>query len=689
MKYKQWNRAACDLGAQAELEAAGIPPLAALTLCARGLETVEQARAFLASDVGLLQDPFLLLDMDKAVARIEAALTRGETVAVYGDYDVDGITATCLLTDYLRSRGGAVVPYIPDRMEEGYGLNREAVATLKGQNVSLIITVDCGITAVDEAAYAQTLGVDVVITDHHECKDALPGAVAVVDPRRHDCPYPFKSLAGVGVALKLVLALGGPDRQDALLREYADLAAIGTVADVMLAAGENRAIIRLGLEQMRETRRPGLRALLCEAGLSDKPLTSVAIGYTLSPRINASGRMGCAALAAELLLTQEPLRAELLARELCNLNRERQAIEAEIYAACLVMAEALPPESRSALVLAGNGWHQGVVGIVASRLAERYSCPAFMICLQDGRGKGSCRSFAGFNLFAALESCSDLLEGFGGHELAAGFTILEENLPAFTARMNEYVRLRTGGAGMVSTLELDGEIFDTGLLTLENVEALDMLEPYGAGNPKPVFSIPGCTVTALSEVGGGKHLKLKLQAGGRSFDAIFFSVSAADADIGPGDRVDVAFSPQINEYRGWRSVQFQVSDLRPALTRAQAERALYERFLRGEFISRAEAEALLPTRDEFADLWRYLKGRAGQGRMEETANRLSRNLARASGRREAYMRTMVCLEVFDERGLITLERSTDHLQIDLNPVIGKVDLEQSYIMQRLRKLSSP
>ena len=686
MKYKQWNRACPNPRAQAAMEAAGIPPLAALALCARGLDTVDKARAFLSTDERLLQDPLLMRDMDRAVERISAALERQEAIAVYGDYDVDGITSTCLLTHYLRRRGGRVIPYIPDRMEEGYGLNQEAVSTLHQQGVGLIVTVDCGITAVEEAAYAASLGVDVVITDHHECKSQLPQAQAVVDPHRRDCPYPFKHLAGVGVALKLVLALADPAGRDALFREYADLAAIGTVADVMEIEQENRVIVRLGLEALEHTHRPGLRALLREIGLDQRPLTSGAIGYTLAPRINASGRMGCASLAAELLLTEDEARAAALARQLCQLNRERQAIEAEIYVQCAALADALPVEQRRALVLSGSGWHQGVVGIVASRLAERYSCPTFMICLQDGRGKGSCRSFGGFNLFSALEACADLLEGFGGHALAAGFTILEENIPAFQARMNSLVVERTGGAEMVAALDIDAEIPDPGLLTLEQVRALDILEPYGAGNPKPVFSLSGCTISAVGEVGGGRHLKLKLAAGGRSFDAIFFSATLADFPLSPGDRVDAAFYPQINEYRGWRSVQLQVSDLRPSLTRAESEQALYEKFRRGEPISPQEAQAMLPSREEFACLWRYLKGRAGPGPLEETARRLSRNVAKTYGRRETLMRTMVCLEVFDERGLIRLRQTTDHLQIDLNPVQGKVDLEESCILKRLRAL---
>lgn len=735
MKYSQWNLRASSLAGQAALEAAGIPPLAALVLCSRGLDTPEKARDFLSAGTELLCDPMLLRDMDKAVARITQALAKNETMAVYGDYDVDGITSTCLLSDYLRSRGGTVISYIPDRMEEGYGVNRDALDTLAAQGVSLMITVDCGITAVEEAAYAQTLGVDLIITDHHECKSALPVAVAVVDPHRPDCPYPFKSLAGVGVALKLVLALGGEEalshrageittersenretlftgesggfctvggvispaarcakgdieeNHQALLARYADLAAVGTVADVMRLVGENRAIVRQGLAALANPSRPGLKALLEEAGLGDKPLTSVSIGYTLAPRINASGRMGCAGLAAELLLTDNPVRAGALARELCALNKERQTIELGIFEECAAIAEGLAPSERFALVLSSPEWHQGVVGIVASRLTEKFFCPAFMICLQDGKGKGSCRSFGGFNLFAALEQCEDLLEGFGGHELAAGFTILEEHIPAFRRRMNDLVSAATGGKEMVSVLEADALIEDPGLLSLEQVTALDLLEPYGTGNPRPIFLLSGCTVTALSEVGGGRHLKLKITFRGKNLDGIFFSATAQDCGIAVGDRVDLAFHPQINEYRGWRTVQLQLCDLRPAQTRAQAERALYEKYRRGECLTAAEAAALTPSREDFAGLWRYLKGRAAGQCVEEPPLRLCKNVAHAAGTRETFPRTMICLEVFSERGLVRVEHAPDHLRIDLNQTEGKVDLEGSYILQKLRKIA--
>ena len=687
MKYKQWNISAPRAGDCRAMVEAGIPPLPALVLCARGLDTPEKARSFLADGEELLHDPFLLKDMDRAAERITLALERGETIAVYGDYDVDGITSTCLLTNYLRRRGAAVIPYIPDRMEEGYGLSAQALDLLAAQGVTLIVTVDCGITAVAETAHAACLGVDVIITDHHECKDELPAAAAVVNPHRPDCGYPFPCLAGVGVAFKLVLALGGAENRKTLLSEYADLTAIGTVADVMQLTGENRAIVRKGLAALARTERPGLRALIREAGAEGKELTAATIGYTLAPRINASGRMGCASLAAELLLTDDPVRAEELARDLCALNRERQGIEGDIYEECVARLDR-EGGRHSVIVLASEGWHQGVVGIVASRLAEKYSCPAFMICLQDGKGKGSCRSFGGFNLFAALERCGHLLDSFGGHELAAGFTIDEKNIDAFRADMEALIQASTGGAEMVSTLRIDAEIADPALLSQEGVEALALLEPFGAGNPKPVLLLSGAVIASMADVGGGRHLKLRLRHQGAMFDAIFFSASAGQLDLNPGDRADVAFTPQINEFRGARSVQLQVCDIQSAPTRAQAERALLERLWSGAALSAVEAASITPSREEFEAVWRYLSRNSKTAPLEDTAGRLAKNIAKTFRLRETYARTMVCIHVFDERGLIRVERQTaGRLRIDLREVEGKVDLEQSELLRRLRRWS--
>ncbi len=687
MKYEQWNPAPRDGAAEQALLSAGVSPLAALTLAGRGIRSREEASSFLAAGPELLHDPMLLRDMDAAVERINRALEQGETIAIYGDYDVDGITATCLLSSYLTERGAKVLPYIPDRLTEGYSLNTDAITRLRLKGARLLVTVDCGITNVKEAAFARGIGMDVVITDHHECKEELPQAAAVVNPHRPDCPYPFKQLAGVGVALKLALALTPEEQRFQVLEAYADLAAIGTVADVMSLTGENRSIVLLGLRRLAHSPRPGLQMLIRECALEDKPITSTTIGYTISPRLNAAGRMGCPTVAAQLLLTQDPKEGAQLARTLCELNRERQRIEQEIFAQCMQLLEARPELARDAIVLADKSWHQGVVGIVASRLAERFSVPAFMICLgEDGRGKGSCRSCGDLNLFHALEQCEDLLEGFGGHELAAGFTIAEENIPDFRAKMQRLSAIWRREHQSVSTLSVDAVLEDAGLLTLENVADLQRLEPFGTGNPQPIFVLTGVTVSSITPVGKGRHTRLKVARDGCSFDAILFSFPPESTGLQPGCRADLAFYPQINQFRGNCTVQLTLADLRCAPSLSQLDRMLYQRWKQGESFQGRELEMLLPQRQDFVAVWRYLSAHAASNLFRESPARLARNISRSAGQRESYTRTMICLEVFQERGLLRFTSGPNLVQIQLQPVSGKVDLEASEILRGLRSM---
>ena len=686
MKYDRWNlRPSGPAGSRAELERAGLPPLCAAVLCARGVDTAPAASAFLAHGPDLLHDPFLLRDMEKAVERISRAIREQETVAVYGDYDVDGITATCLLTQFLRTLGGQVVSYIPDRTEEGYGLNNHAIDALARQGVTLIVTVDCGITAAQEVEYARALGVDVVITDHHQCKEVLPQAVAVVDPRRPDCSYPFPDLAGVGVALKLALALTAPDQRSQVLLDYGDLAAIGTVADVMLLQGENRALVHLGLERLADCSRPGLQALLREAGCPRGQVpTTVTIGYGLAPRINAAGRMEQAGTALELLLTQDPQRGQELAQELCQLNRLRQAIELEIFQHCDQLLTHTPALSAPVIVLAGEGWHQGVIGIVASRLAEKYACPAFMISLDGDKGKGSCRSFGGFNLFGALERCAPLLDSYGGHELAAGFSIRRNNIPAFRAALCQLVEEFAGHQPMESSLDVDCEIPHCSLLSTQDVESLSLLEPFGSGNPKPVFLLRSVCVLSHTDVGGGRHLKLKLRRDGVAMDAIFFSANTAACGIENGQRLDIAFTLQINHFRGNRTVQLQLCDLRPAPTRSQLERSLFRRLQAGETLSPWEASLMLPQRRDFAHLWRYLEQLCAAGPAQAPMDQLLRQVTRSFSGHRSYGKALVCLHVMDERGLIQVAVQNQQATVRLCRPREKVDLEQAGMMRQLR-----
>ena len=687
MKFQKWNIGSPREQDVALLRSAGYPYLLSTVLAARGITSPEDAAEFLDRERHLTISPMRMRDMNKAVSRIQRAISDGETIAVFGDYDVDGITSTVLLLDYLKSCGAHCLRYIPRRIEDGYGLSKDAIQGLHDQGASLMITVDCGITGNEEVDFANSLGMDVVVTDHHECKEALPNAVAVVDPHRPDCPYPFKHLAGVGVALKLVLALGGENREDALFARYCTLAAIGTVADVMRMEGENRTIVSCGLEALPHTDFVGVHALLKEAGLLGKPITSIQIGFVLSPRINAAGRMGAADLAADLLETDDPARAEELARELCDLNRERQAVEQAICADAIDQIQKLRSEERSALVLSSEDWHQGVVGIVASRLSEKYSCPSFMIHLKDGTGKGSCRSYGGFNLFAALESCSDLLDGYGGHELAAGFTIPEGNIDAFRQRMNRYVRSAMDGVLPVSSLELDAAIACPGEVTLDQVEQLSLLEPYGAGNPRPAFALLGATVDAIQSVGQGRHLKLRLSKGTCRFDAIFFSVTEQECGITAGSRVDAAFYLQANTFRGNTTLQLQLIDIRPSLVPSRHEAAdleLLDRLMAGGPVTAQETARLGASRDQFGACWRVLERHLRQGKAEEDTLPYLRQLAAQSGGSESFLRTALALQVFRERGLISMTVQGNRTILCLNTTQGKVDLFACPYLSRLR-----
>lgn len=682
MKYGIWavNRP-YDEATVHRLCKGGFSPITAAVLAGRGFESAESAKEFLSCSAPL-SDPFELYDMEPAVARVRAALARREHICVFGDYDVDGITATCLLTEFLREQGGHVTSYIPARLEEGYGLNAIALRALAEQGVELIVTVDCGITANDEAALCKSLGMELVITDHHECKAELPEAVAIVDPHRREQGGTHCDLAGVGVAFKLAAAISGD--QSALLARYCDLLCLGTVADVMPLVGENRAMVARGLAALENPKRVGIAALMAECGVNGKGITAGTIGYTLAPRINAAGRMGEVDIATELFLTHSPDRAIELAQQLCRLNRRRQEIESGIYQEAVNMLS--HQSAPQAIVLADESWHQGVVGIVASRLAEEYSCPVFLICLDGEKGKASSRSYGGFNLFHALEELSELLESYGGHELAAGFTIRREQIGAFrteiSRRAGEFFRADENGTALAVDCELPPE-----LLTLRNVEGLDELEPCGAMCPRPVFCMSGLTVSELSEVGGGKHLRLRLTRGRHSFQAIFFSATAQRAAIALGDQVEIAFTPQVNTFRGLRSVQLNLVDIRPSASFRELDtrqRELYIRHSAGGALCPQEAAELLPDRRDFIAVWRYLSASCVHNSLSDEMGCLSRKIARFSGRPCSPARLRVCLDVFSEQKLLRFEPLPRAIHITLCPNAKKADLEQSPILIRLK-----
>ena len=674
MKYGIWKVSQPEAGAVNALVGSGYAPLAAMVLASRGIGDDRQARAYLDCNAPLL-DPFLMTDMDKAAGRVGLAMSRGEKIAVFGDYDVDGITATCLLTDFLRRHGADVVSYIPGRLEEGYGLNPIAIHQLHAEGVKLIVTVDCGITAVNEAELCKQLGIDLVITDHHECKQTLPAAVAVVDPHRCDGGYPHKNLSGVGVAFKLASALCGS--QEKVLEEYADMVCLGTVADVMPLQGENRVFVARGLESLAHTKRPGIAALMAECGCAPETVSASSIGFMLAPRINAAGRMGQIDLAVELFLTDDPDKAAEAARGLCELNRQRQAVESEIYRQAVSMLPmGKPPE---AIVLADESWHQGVVGIVASRIAEEYACPTFLICLDGEHGKASSRSHGGFNLFASLSALSPLLESYGGHELAAGFTISRANIPEFRRQICALAAQYYTDDVPRTVLDVDCAVSPE-LLTLHNVDSLQMLEPCGNGCPKPVLMMKNLTIDRISMVGGGRHMRLRLCSGHTYLNAIYFSANPQTVSIQPGDLVDVAFTPQVNEFRGTRTVQMNVIDIRPSCSaECLPDAAPYRDMQRGNLTS-GEAAALLPDRKMLALVWRYLDA---ANPVQESPMCLCRKIVRWSGQPLNLGQMLTCLDIFRDVGLLTVQRQHKYVSIRLTPGEGKADLSRSQTMQRL------
>jgi len=674
VKYGIWKVSQLEAGAVNALVGSGYAPLAAMVLASRGIGDDRQARAYLDCNAPLL-DPFLMTDMDKAAGRVGLAMSRGEKIAVFGDYDVDGITATCLLTDFLRRHGADVVSYIPGRLEEGYGLNPIAIHQLHAEGVKLIVTVDCGITAVNEAELCKQLGIDLVITDHHECKQTLPAAVAVVDPHRCDGGYPHKNLSGVGVAFKLASALCGS--QETVLEEYADMVCLGTVADVMPLQGENRVFVARGLESLAHTKRPGIAALMAECGCAPETVSASSIGFMLAPRINAAGRMGQIDLAVELFLTDDPDKAAEAARGLCELNRQRQAVESEIYRQAVSMLPmGKPPE---AIVLADESWHQGVVGIVASRIAEEYACPTFLICLDGEHGKASSRSHGGFNLFASLSALSPLLESYGGHELAAGFTISRANIPEFRRQICALAAQYYTDDVPRTVLDVDCAVSPE-LLTLHNVDSLQMLEPCGNGCPKPVLMMKNLTIDRISMVGGGRHMRLRLCSGHTYLNAIYFSANPQTVSIQPGDLVDVAFTPQVNEFRGTRTVQMNVIDIRPSCNaECLPDAAPYRDMQRGNLTS-GEAAALLPDRKMLALVWRYLDA---ANPVQESPMCLCRKIVRWSGQPLNLGQMLTCLDIFRDVGLLTVQRQHKYVSIRLTPGEGKADLSRSQTMQRL------
>jgi single-stranded-DNA-specific exonuclease len=551
-----------------------IHPLVAHCLVARGVGTPEDARAVLEAPLDALHDPFTMRDMDRAVERLCRAISDGERIAVYGDYDVDGITATALLVTFLRECGVEASWRLSNRFSEGYGMHTRAIDELVEEGVGLIVTVDMGISHAEEVAYAFERGVDTIVTDHHEAPPDLPPAAAVLNPKRHDCPYPYKGLAGVGVVFKLVTALrsalhreGFFDGAPPNLKRHADLFALGTVADVVPLTGENHLLVKHGLEVLSETRKVGLDALKQVSGLGGgKRITAGGVGYTLAPRLNAVGRLGDAALGVELLLAERKDEALKLARHLDKENRRRQALQEAIFKEARGLVDEDGP-LPAALVLASDEWHQGVIGIVANKLAELYWRPTMLISLDGAQGKGSARSIPQLNLYEALSRCSALLEEFGGHRAAAGCTIAAGSIEAFREAFAEAVAGMVAPDGFEPELVLDDEV-PLDVWTIELIRSLEALEPFGSGNPSPTFASPGVAVHGEPRwVGEGRnHLKMGVSDGSSVLEVIGFQAAGKlpEVELRPATRVDIAYQPQINRWNNETRIQLKLVSLKPS-----------------------------------------------------------------------------------------------------------------------------
>lgn len=656
----------------------GVPFFLAMLMNIRGLDDAAHLREFLGEGEPL-SDPFLLKDMDKAAARITRAVDNMEKIAVYGDYDADGVTSTAMLYSYLETRGADVIFYIPQREGEGYGMNIGAVEYLKEQGVSLIVTVDNGISSVQEVARANEIGIDVVVTDHHRPQEILPDAVAVVDAYRPDDTSPYKHFSGVGIAFKLLMALedGAGDVED-LLEAYSDLAAIGTIGDIVPLTGENRTLIRAGLERLSQSDRLGVQALLENAGIAGKALTSTNVAFTLVPRINATGRMGAPERAVRLLISGYEEEAEVLSEEICADNEERRRVEAEIAEAAFADIEAKGYMKDRVVVVDGENWHHGVIGIVASRVTERCGKPCMIISRGETEAKGSGRSIEGFSLFEAICACGDLLIKFGGHPMAAGITLKPENIEAFRKRINQYAAEHFPQMP-TQTVTLDCKL-NPAALSVSMAQSLTQLEPFGNGNPQPVFGLFNMELSNITPVGGGGHLRLTLEKNGAVITAMRFNTKPEELPYHIGDKIDLAVQLEAREFRGQPSLTVIVRDMKFAAFNTEkniASLASFEKWQRGEVLSVEDKNRLYPDRACLAAIYRAL--RTVNGKETDQVRFVSQ-----FGKDMTLGLFKTALLVFEERGLVHSEIADDTFTATLIETSGKTDITRSPVLLALQ-----
>lgn len=646
-------------------------------LAARGITDPTEALTLLAGEEEL-SDPMLLTDMDKACARILEAIDKEQTIVVYGDYDVDGVTATALLYQHLKGMGASVKCMLPSREGDGYGLSKNAIQSIHDKGCQLIVTVDNGISALEEAEFAASLGVDLIVTDHHLPHDALPKAVAVVDPRRADDHSPFKGLCGAGVAFKLCAALDGCPPEE-MLDYCGDLAAVGTVADVMPLTGENRTLVKAGLKLLQQTDRPGISALLEEVGLEGKPITAENVSYAIAPRINAAGRMDNAVTALQLVLCEDEERAAELAHKLNEINVARQETEQEIVKAAQQQLDAEPAILEDRVILIwGRDWHPGVIGIVASRLVEKTGRPVIVVSVDEhGEGKGSGRSVQGFNLHECIASCEDILLRFGGHAMAAGLSVREENLPELRRRLNEWAA-RECAVLFTPPLECDLSIH-LDRITVESVRRLEQLAPYGAENPTPVFVLEKAVIDGIFSVSEGKHCRLRLRQGNASIYAVWFGMPPEQLPYTMGDVVDAAVNLSVYESLRGAQLSGRILELHPAgFGNAAAEQtALVQALRRGTPLSAEQKARIAPERSDIITVYRELQARRWHA---EDLQPLFAKLGE-----ENTGKILVAITALEQVGLIAVRERNGAKFWELVPAEGKKNLADAPILKCLEE----
>lgn len=672
MKY--WKYAESDQALAGSLaEKYRLSPMVSGVMCSRGLDA-GQIDTFFRSTYKL-HDPYLMRGMDKAVEIILQSVQLGEKIAIFGDYDCDGVTATAMLYHYLTQVGADVIFYIPNREGEGYGISQDAIRNLNALGIQLIITVDNGISAIEEAKLAAQLGIKLVITDHHTPRDVLPVADAIINPHQPDCPYPFKQLCGAGVVFKLICALDSDEEGYDMLEEYADLLTIGTVADVVELRDENRFFVKRGLENLANTHRVGIKKLMEMAGLDTTALNSESISFGLAPRINAAGRIDCAEIAVLLLLTERDSEADEIIAQMEGYNSQRKQLEKQVIDDISAQIAADPQLlGDRVLVFSGEGWNAGIVGIVCSRLVNRFGKPCIIICMDGEDAKASGRSIEGFSLIEAVFHCCEYLSKYGGHPMAAGFSLKKEHIGDFRRAINAFAKDRYYKMPVDSiSIHYECNVND---LSLENIEGLDVLEPFGAGNEKPNLCVRGAILEKIVGMSEDKHQRLLLSKDGTQFTVLFFATRRDQLILSEGDVVDVAFSACINVYNNQRRVTLKGIDLRPSGLDQEEyfdSCTLMDNYYRGEL----KGKQYIPLRDEIAVIYRMMK------KIGRIIYHLPAIYFKCQCKDINYLKFILCIEIMLERGLLLIAEGKEGRYLAINPHSGKVQLELSPIIRSL------